>query len=280
MPTDLETSATPEPASAATQDTGPAPDQGTAQPDGEAKGQSAPVEEKFGDVDPKTLPPQLKAVYDNMLRGFKEKTTKVSDTVKAEVAKATESLKAKADLYDQFAGRQDFVDQWNEYVRAANGQPSVPTDPVQRELQEIKAELAKRAEADQQREVSEIVDAFRDATNDKGEKLNPDFDKLNSIVVGQAGDGSEYSLLRCYIELAQGASPQEKLAAGYKAAKAEYDRIFEEGRKSGMGHMRAKVQRSTEPPTGTSISANVTEKYPKDAREALDLAYQGISVRR
>jgi hypothetical protein len=270
---DLE-NATSNDGQAATQDTGPAAVQDTVQSGGDAAGQSAPTDEGFGKIDPKTLPPELRKAYDSMLTDYKQKTTKVSETVKAEVAKATEAFKAKADFYDQLAGQESFVKQWNEYVKTANGQQNAqPDNPVMAELQEIKAKI-------QEREVAEVINAFSEAVDEKGAKMHPDFDKLNGVIVGKNDQVGEYSLLRACIELSPGNSPDEKLAAGYKTAKQLFDQIFEDGKKAGMGQMRMKVQRSTEPPSGSSVNTNVTDKKPKNAHEAFEMARQGIAVQR
>ena len=136
---------TPTSAPVATPTQAPAADTGTVQPSGDASGvQGASAEEMFGNVDPRTLPPQLKSVYDNMLRGFKEKTTKLSETVKSETAKATEAFKQKADLYEQFATNEDFVKQWNSYVEKVNSNVNAnPDDPVAKMEKKMQINLKK-----------------------------------------------------------------------------------------------------------------------------------------
>jgi len=284
---DLAESPTPTGGTVATPETAPTPTGGTVQPNGDAgNGQGASVEETFGNVDPRTLPPALKAVYDNMLRGFKEKTTKLSETTKAEVAKATESYKQKADLYEQLASQQEFVDQWNQYVASKNSAAEdVAKSTDSPELAEMKAELQELKQTQQRTENLQLTEAFADAVDEKGQKIHPDFDKLNSLDIGvrQNGDRQDpYSFLRAAIELAPGKTPQEKLANGYKKAKEVYDAIVEEGRKLGMGRVQAKLQGSTQLPSGSLPpgALTTTTKKPQTGREAMELARQGVLVSR
>jgi hypothetical protein len=133
-------------------------------------------------------------------------------------------------------------------------------------------------------ELTQVTDAFAEAVNEKGEKMHPDFDRLNEVVIGKTQVGNsteEYSLLRACVELAQGKTPQEKLAMGYKTAKELHDKIFEEGRKAGMGRLQTKVLNGTNPPSGSSGEVlSVTDKKPKNAHEALAMARRGQMVSR
>jgi len=130
-------------------------------------------------------------------------------------------------------------------------------------------------------ELSKVTDSFAEAVNEKGEKIHPDFDRLNEFVIGKANGSEEYSLLRACIELSPGKSPQERLTMGYKAAKELHDKIFEEGKKAGMGRVQAKVLNGTNPPSLSSGDVlSVTDKKPKNAREALAMARRGQVVSR
>lgn len=257
---------------------------GTVQTNGDA-GQSAPIEETFTKVDVNTLPPQLQESYKNMLRDYKEKTQRIAETVKSEVAKSTESLRSKAEYYDSIVGQEEFVKQWNEYVQkvnqAENVQPgSSETNP---ELMQLKAKVQEVSQKLQEAELSQVTDAFAEAVNEKGEKLNPHFEKLNEMSIGHIQNGNqaeEFSLLRACVELAQANSPYEKLAMGYKKAEEVYNAIFEEGRKAGMGRVQAKVLNGSQPPTNVGGALSMTEKKPKTAREALEMAKKGIMVSR
>lgn len=270
----------------ATPATAPAGGPVTAQPNGEANGQSASVEETFGNVDPRTLPPQLRSVYDNMLRDYKGKTTKLSETVKSQVAKELEPYRTKAQTYDDLLKQEEFVRQWNEYVEKRNSSQAAaqvdPNDPQAKLLQEVQALKKSQEEIAAQvrtAEAAEVISAFSEAVDEKGQKLHPDFDKLAGLTIGSHEKAGEYSLLRTAIELAQGANAQEKLENGYKAAKATYDAIFEEGRKAGMGRLQEKVKNATNPPSSVP-GVKVAAGRPKDALEALQWAKQGIAVER
>src|SRR3990167_145741 len=236
------TNSTPTSDTSATPGMEPESTQGTVQNSSDAT-QGAPVEEAFTSVDVKTLPPQLQAIYRNMEKDYKQKTTKLSETIKSESAKAAEAFKSKAELYDQIATQEEFVKQWNEYVQKSQSQTPEQnaTDPM---LKEMKAQLDEMNNKIQMNELSEVTDAFADAVNEKGDKLHPDFDVLNDMNIGELVNGDKkepFSLLRAAIELAQGQNPQEKLVNGYKTAKALRDQIFEMGRKAGMGRVQQKI---------------------------------------
>lgn len=246
--------------------------------------EASPTGDLFKGVDPNRLPPEARAAYDSMLRDYRDKTGKLSETIKSEIAKATEQYQQKATFYDQIATQEEFVKKWNEYVQEAqskpNGQPS-EGDPV---LTQMKQQLQEMNQKIVMSEMSQVTDAFAEAIDEKGAKLHPEFDQLNNIMVGSLENGSnkdEYSLLRGCVELAPGKSPQEKLANGFKTAKAVYDSIFELGKKSGMGRLQTKVLNSTNPPSNASGDVlSITDKKPKNAREAMDMARRGQMVSR
>lgn len=259
----------------------PTTTQGTV-PTGSDAGQGAPTEEGFTHVDPRTLPPQLRATYDNMLRDYKEKTTRLSETIKSETEKATQAYREKADFYDQFSSREDAVKWWNEYVqRVKNQETTQEGDPV---LSQMKQQLQEMNEKIQISELSQVTEAFAEAADEKGTKLHPEFDNLNNIAIGQLNNGKEaedFSLLRACVELSPGKTPQEKLANGYKTAKQTYDAIFDAGKKAGMGRLQTKVLNGTNPPSNSMADVlSVTDKKPKNAREALEMARKGQMVSR
>lgn len=255
---------------------------GTGQTDGQAQG-AAPAE-LFKGIDPNRLPPEIKQHYDSMLRDYREKTARLAETIKAEVAKSIDPYKSKAEQYDQIAAQEEFVKQWNEYAQRSQNQNQNPQDPTDPVLKQMKSQLDEMNRKIQMNEMSEITEAFAEAVNEKGEKIHPEFDTLNDIVIGKisnSGNEEPFSLLRAAVELAGGATPQEKLANGYKAAKAAHDAIFELGKKAGMGRIQSKVANGTQPAShslGDTLS--VTDKRPKNAREALELARKGVMVSR
>lgn len=247
---------------------------GSGTPVGEVNGQSTTDTDKgFTNIDPKTLPPTLKSVYDNMLRDYTKKTMSISERVKSETAKGLEQFKAKAEMYDQVIGNEQFVKQWNEYVQKANqsvqnGQN--PSDEVTAKLQELEKKFKTT-------ESLETINAFADAKDEKGESLHPDFDKFSSIKIGTHPESGDYDLLRTAIELAPGNSTMEKLENGYKMAKAVYDNIFEEGKKAGMGRVNAKARNgSFTPSSGSGPISGTATKRPSNALEALEMARQGL----
>lgn len=261
---------------------------GTSNQNGEAM-QSATAQETFipEGVDLNTLPPNVRAYVDkinkDMVRGFTEKTTKLSETIKTEAQKATEAYKQKAEYYDSIAGQEEFVKQWNEYVQKVNqtSQGQQAGDPA---LAQMKAQLQEMNQKIQISELTQITEAFAGAVDEKGQPIHPEFDTLNSIFIGNLeneGKPEQFSLLRGCVELAKGSNPQEKLANGYKEAKAVYDRIFESGKKAGMGRLQAKAQNATQPPTNAAGDVlSITDKKPKSAREALEMARKGQMVSR
>lgn len=251
---------------------------GTSGTDGQAQG-GAP-DEIFKGIDPQKLPPELKKTYDSMLTDYRGKTAKLSESIKAEVEKATQSYKSKADMYDSISAQEEFVTKWNEYVQKSQANPNQNGDPV---LEKVKAQVDEMNRKMQTQEMEQVTNAFAEAVDDKGVKVHPNFDKLNDIMVGSLKEGDSvegYSLLRAAIELSPG-TPQEKLVGGYKKADEIYKAIFEEGRKAGMGRVRDKILNGTLPPTGgTNDSLTITEKKPRNAREALDMAKRGVIVSR
>lgn len=281
METDIST-ATPDAASSATPITAPAGAvDGTGQPNGDANGQSAPGSDSFvpQGVDLNTLPPQVRAYVDEvnkqMLRGFKDKTTKLSETVKSETAKAVESFKQKAEFYDQIAKEEAFVKMWNEHVQRSS-QPDPNIDPTQQKLEAIERRQQEIDVKVRTAETLEVINAFAEAKDEKGQKLHPDFDKLSGFKIGTHQKSGSYDLLRAAIELAPGNSPQEKMDNGYKAAKATYDAIFEEGKKAGMGRVQQRAQNGSFAPSGTSTATGTAPHRAKDALEALQFAKQGL----
>lgn len=252
---------------------------GTGASSGQAT-EATPTDDLFKGVDPRKLPPEVKTHYDSMLRDYREKTAKISETTKAEVEKATQAYRDKATAYDQIATQEEFVKQWNEYVQKSQSQTQEQnaSDP---ELKQMKTQLEEMNQKMQLSEMSQVTEAFAEAVNEKGVKLHPEFDQLNTLSVGQLQNGEDFSLLRACVELAQGSNPQERLANGYKNARSTYNSIFEAGKKAGLGRVQAKVQNGSQAPTNSSGEMlSVTEKKPKSAREALEMARKGMVVSR
>jgi hypothetical protein len=249
---------------------------GTVQPGGQVNGQASPAVENLGGLDPNRLPPELRQSYDAMLRDYRSKTAKVADTVKSEVAKAVEAYRQKAEFYDQFSGQDEFVKQWNEYVqRTQNAQNDQTSDPVQQKIHQMERQQAELAMEVQASKVLEEINAFADMKDEKGQLLHADFDKLASLKIGNHPQAGDYDLLRAAVELSPGRTPKEKMENGYKAAKAIYDSIFEEGRKAGLGRVQSKIKNGMMSPSSVNATPTAPGR-PKNALEALQFARQGL----
>lgn len=251
---------------------------GTGANSGQAS-EATPTDDLFKGIDPQKLPPEVKSHYDSMLRDYREKTGSISERIKAETARATAAYQKEAEAYRQIAQNEDFVKQWNEYVQKAQSQGQDPnTDPKLQALEQKFEEIHQKI---QFAETNQVMDAFADAKNEKGVLLHPDFDELNGLSISKDQNGEDLSLLNLCVKLAPGSNASEKLANGYRQAKLAYNSIFEAGKKAGMGRLQAKVQNGSLPPTSASgETLTVTEKRPKNAREAIAMARQGQVVSR
>lgn len=254
---------------------------GTAAPQsGQANGAGAPAEETFFTGDPKTLPPELRKAYDNMLSDYRNKTTKLS-----EERKSFEAFKQKADLYDQIALNEQFVKMWNDYVKSQGGEPAgddANVDPKFKAMEEriSRAEqmAMKAEEARREAEAMALIDSFAAATGEDGKPLRPDFVQLEGMKIGES------SLIQSFLDQDKtaAANPDEvvaKLERAYAAAKKFHDDIFEAGRKSGLGRAYAKLRNGSEPPSSTP-NGNVFTGDPKkiSVTQAMELARKGIRV--
>lgn len=255
---------------------------GTGATGGQAQG-GAPTDDLFKGVDPNRLPPEVKAHYDSMLRDYRDKTAKLSETTKSEIDKAVQAYKQKAEYYDQFSSQEEFVKQWNEHVQKANAPAAQPGQAGDSQIDQLKAQLQEVSQKIQMSELSQVTDAFANAVDEKGEKIHPEFDAFNDLHLGEIANGQEkepFSFLRACIELSPGNSPQEKLANGYKKAKEVHDEIFEKGRKAGLGKLQSKVLNGSLPPTNVNANLSTTDKKPKNAHEAIEMAKKGLMVSR
>jgi hypothetical protein len=71
--------------------------------------QSAPAEESFSNIDPKTLPPELQAVYKNLQADYTKKSQSNAD------------VRKKAEQFDQISKDQRFVRLLERFEQAAKG---------------------------------------------------------------------------------------------------------------------------------------------------------------
>lgn len=261
---------------------------GTPKTNGQPDGQTGLVDDV---LNPKNLPPELRPHLDNMVKAYREKTEGLSKRVQAEVAKAVEAYKQKAEQYDALAADEEVTRAVNELIQRRNAPPpnQDPAKALEEKVKTFEEKLKTSEERIQfQEQVKELeteVVAFESAVDEKtGKPLHPDFEVLAGIQIGSlsrpGGKREPYSLLRFAIETAEGETPQEKLENGYKAAKAVRDSIYEEGKKDGMGRLRQKSASASLPPSGSFSPSGVAPAAAKNGREAIQFARQGLAPAR
>lgn len=261
---------------------------------GSANGQTAPAEDKFSNIDPETLPPELKGVYKNLQADYTRKTQSIAEARK------------KAQAYDQIVSRPDFKEYWSglngrqkaefkeQKAEAEKRLGEKITDDEFRKAFDSKDEflgfleriVADRTERQQKRinelesyrsvmDANLIAQAFRDEAGPDGKPLRPDFESLeeDSLISGYLavnpptpGDQSAYVA---------------KLNEAYGWAKALSQKYYEKGRADALKVAQTKAVNSTERPT-TSAKGVYSGPDPKKLtpREALELAKKGIRVPR
>lgn len=277
--TDLAMSATPT-ADVATQDTGTTGGVvENVQPGSDAAGQTATASENFlpQGVDVNSLPPVLRAELDRinkeMVRGFTAKTQK-----HAEQLKAAEAFKQEAELFRQYKPvfeNEEFVRMWNDFVKAQQT-PATAEQNVDPKYQELEQKVQAMEQRAQRAEALEYIDAFAGAVGEDGQRLRPDFDRLEAAVIDEGNN-----LMNVCVDIAKtkAQSPQEALQMGYDLAKKLYDAIFEEGRKAAIGKVTSKLRNGTNPPSMSTTQSIFTGDPKKiDARQAFELAKKGIRV--
>lgn len=256
--------------------------------------QSAPVEESFSNVDPETLPPELKAVYKNLQSDYTKKTQSIADTRK------------KAEAYDKISQDQRFVDYWKGLNREQKadfkeqkaevektlGQKITDTEfqdafqskegflnllakvasmqgeTSQKEIQELKQKLSIK-------DAQDLVTSFATELGKDGKPIRADFDSLD-----------EDQLITGYLNVnppenhSEGAYRQ-RLNEAYGWAKTVSQKYYEKGKAEALQIIQKKAASSTEPPTNAAKGA-YTGPDPKKITpsEAFQLAKKGIRVPR
>lgn len=255
--------------------------------------QSAPVEEQFSNIDPKTLSPEMQAIYKNLQADYTKKTQSIAEA------------KKKADYYDQLSKDQRFVDYWNGLNRQQKAdlkkqEPEVvkklaerispeefqkafsspeefmaflekankyASESYQKKIDQLEAQLSVKDAAD-------VVESFATQMKD-GQLVRPDFYQLDEdglitgyLSVNQPEDTTE----KAY---------QQKLNEAYTWAKGMTQKYYEKGRQEALTRIQQKATTSTEPPTGSAKGA-YTGPDPKKltAGDAIALAKKGIRVPR
>lgn len=261
-----------------------------------AQAQSAPAEESFSSIDPKTLPPELQAVYKNLQADYTKKTMSIAD------------VRKKADAYDQVSKDQRFVDYWNglsrtqkaeikeqkaevekklgekisdeEFTKAFNSKDDF-LSLLERVVQDRSEKSQKQIEQLQQqlsvKEAKDIVNDFAMQTGQDGKPIRPDFDKLDE-------DGLINGYVRLTMDPQKGLSNTEytqKLQEGYDFAKKVSQKYYEQGKAEALKIIQQKAATSTQPPTQAAKGA-YTGPDPKKITpsEAYQLAKKGIRVPR
>lgn len=257
-------------------------------------GQGASVEDQFSSIDPKTLPPELQAVYKNLQSDYTKKTQEIAGTRK------------KAEQYDQIAKDSRFVDYWNGLNRQQKADfkeqkqeaekrlgEKIPDERFQKAFEtkdgflELIAEVVKETSAKDRKEVEElkqfktvteasnIVENFATEKGPDGKPLRPDFYSLD-----------EDGLINGFLRLSapeKGYTAEEyptKLNEAYTWAKTLSTKYYEKGRQEALARIQQKAATSTNPPTQSAKGAYTGPADPKklSVREAMDLAKKGQRV--
>lgn len=278
----------------ATSDPAPAVSTGTVETNGgQATGQSASAEDKFTNIDPETLSPELKAIYKNLQADYTKKTQSNAETRK------------KAEQYDQISKDPKFVNYWSGLNKQQKAEfkeqkaeaekrlgEKIPDDRFQKAFEskdgflDLIAEVVKETSAKDRKEIedlkqyrtvneaSSIVESFATEAGPDGKPIRPDFYSLD-----------EDGLINGWLRLAapdKGYSAEEypaKLNEAYSWAKTLSQKYYEKGRQEALARIQQKVATSSNPPT-QAVKGAYTGTDPKklSVREAMDLAKRGERV--
>lgn len=208
---------------------------------------AAPAEETLGQVDPNSLPPELKQKYDSMLGDYKKKTAEL-----ASQRKEYESLSEKAKLVDMMASDPEFVTWWNNKYSSGQtqtqAQPSYADPALKAEVDTLKASL--------------LLKDFKAS--------HPDFDDLDKD-----------SLITGYVQLNPPKSEREwskTLEKAYAYASDLRNRWREEGKKEGLTRVQEKAGQSSMPPSSSAPNTFQGDNKKVSVAEAIDMAKRGIKI--
>ena len=254
--------------------------------------QSAPAEESFSSVDPRTLPPELQALHKQLQADYTKKTMSIAD------------VRKKADSYDAISKDQRFVDYWKglnqtqkadfkeqkqevekrlgekisdeEFTKAFNSKDEFLS--FMERLQQLGSEKAqKKIESLEQKlsvkEAQDVVDSFATELGKDGKVVRPDFYALD-----------EDQLISGYLNInppenTTGQAYVAKLNEAYGWAKAVSQKYYEKGKADALQVVQKKVAGSSQPPTNAAKGA-YSGPDPKKItpREALEMAKRGEKV--
>lgn len=269
---------------------------GTPDQNGQAatQAQSAPAEESFTSIDPKTLTPELQALHKQLLGDYTKKTMSIAD------------VRKKAEAYDKVASRSDFKDWWSgasvqqkaeyreqkqeaekrlgekisdqEFTKAFDSKEDflsfmerlqqIGNEKSQKKIEKLEQQLSEK-------DAQDTVDSFATEVGQDGKPVRPDFYSLDEdqlisgfLRINPAKDNSRDAYV-------------ERLNQAYAWSKAVSQKYYEKGRSEALQVIQKKAAASTEPPTQAAKGA-YTGPDPKkmSVREAMDLAKKGIRVPR
>jgi hypothetical protein len=210
-------------------------------------GTAEPVEETLGNIDPKSLPPELKQKYDSMLGDYKKKTAELANQ-----RKDYETVAERAKLVDMITSDPEFVTWWNNKYSSGQaqpqGQPSYADPALKAEVDTLKASL--------------LLKDFKAA--------HPDFDDLDKD-----------SLITGYVKLNPPQSEREwqkTLDKAYAYASDLRNRWREEGKKEGLTRVQEKSAQSSMPPSSTAPNTFQGDNKKVSVSEAIDMAKRGIKL--
>lgn len=256
-------------------------------------GQSAPTEEQFSNIDPKTLPPELQGVYKNLQSDYTKKTQSVADVRKKaeqfdQISKDSRFVEywsglnkqQKSDFKEQKAavekkiGEKITDDEFKKSFESKDAYLSMQERIAQHVLEKSQKKIDELEQFKSVTEASNIVEAFATENGPDGKPLRPDFYSLD-----------EDGLINGFLRLAapeKGYSAEEypaKLNDAYSWAKTLSQKYYEKGRQDALARIQQKAATSTNPPTQPAKGA-YTGPDPKkmSVREAMDLAKKGIKV--
>lgn len=281
----------------------PAVDNGTVpSANGEAAGTSAPVQETFTNLDPNTLPKELRSAYDNMLRDYKSKTMSLAEERKR--FSDYDDVKQRAEAYEQLTKDEKFLKYWQGDDQPAQNE----TDQQETlELQQLWEEgladsakmiefhrrvarkemkpLAEKAKAVEQKqqlnEAHDVLSNFANEVDQKtGQKLRPDYEELESTGLIE----HYYNQILTKFPNLTAAQWPKALDAVYSAAKKVRDGFYQKGYEAALSKANSKLFNSTERPSvaATTNQENLTFDQAKKltAAEAVALARKGKTVSR
>jgi hypothetical protein len=278
---------------------GQAPDVSAGTPESQAgqatsQDQSAPGEESFSNIDPKTLAPELQAIYKNLQADYTKKTQGAAESRK------------KAEAFDQLSADQRFRDYWTglsrpqktefkeqkaeaekamgekisdeEFAKAFNSKQDF-LSLLERVVEDKRVKDHDRIrELEQKLSVSEaadVVEAFATEVGKDGKPVRPDFYELND---------PKYNLINGYLNVFKpdNQSPEayvQRMNEAYTWAKQLTQDFYTKGKNEALAIIQKKAAASTEMPTQaakSSFSGGDPKKW--SVKEAIERAKRGEKV--